>query len=86
MNLHDDVFPVILRICITPGLNLKELQKFGYEDSIEYFIGRRLYKIVRLHQSYNFEANTTILFLVGWDTPEKENTLMLIQKVFINVN
>jgi hypothetical protein len=65
IKLKDMDFPVVLKICVTPGFNLTAIKEMGYApDAYSYFLGRSNY-------------NETIL---GWaghsnSTPEVQGSV-----------
>ena len=42
-NLDDIEFPIIFKVCITPGFNISELQEAGYKSIWYYFTGTSKY-------------------------------------------
>ena len=55
-KLKDREFPIIMKICITPGLNSEELSNVGYAGIEDYFNG------ISNYSNYDGKSNTSI----GW--------------------
>ena len=55
-HLRDREFPVIIKICIKPGLDLVELSKVGYDGIYDYFDG------ISKYSNYDGKHNVSI----GW--------------------
>ena len=40
MPLQDMDFPLVIKVCVNPGLNQTALKEIGYKDTWDYFLGR----------------------------------------------
>ena len=65
-NLDNIEFPIIFKVCITPGFNISALKEAGYDDVWLYFTGESRYSENIYGWSGHTENGSTISSARGW--------------------
>ena len=55
-GLEDMEFPLVIKICVSPGFNQTALREVGYQDTFAYFLGRDEYGNV--NSTYGWAGHT----------------------------